>query len=106
MTDERRKAGNEDCSTVQAANMEPDPGNAPLGSEEIEGLDPQSRVRIHIHSRRKRLCDPDGISGKAVIDGFVHAGILADDSPKHVKEVSFSQEKTTGKEETIIEIWQ
>jgi len=106
MTDERRKTGDEDCSTVQASDLEPDSGDAPLGSEEVEGLDTQGRVRIHIHSRRKRLCDSDGVSGKAVIDGVVHAGILADDSPKYVKEVSYSQEKTTEKEETIIEIWQ
>jgi len=65
-------------------------------------------VNIHIHSRRKRLVDADGVSGKAVIDGFVHAEVLVDDSPKYVEEVSYSQEKCEKgqEEETIIEFWQ
>jgi Holliday junction resolvase RusA-like endonuclease len=45
--------------------------------------------------------DADGISAKAAIDGLVHAGLLKDDSPKYVKEVSYSQEKGEP-EETII----
>jgi len=65
-------------------------------------------VNIHIHSRRKRLVDADGVSGKAVIDGFVHAEVLIDDSPKYVEEVSYSQEKCEKgqEEETVIEFWQ
>jgi len=81
--------------------MEPANGNALLGEEEMSRFD--SPVRIHIHSIRNRLVDPDGISAKAAIDGIVKAGILEDDSAKFVKEVSYSQEK--GKEEkTIISI--
>lgn len=61
------------------------------------------KVNIHIHSIRKRLVDPDGISGKAAIDGLVHAGVLEDDSSEFINQVSYSQEK--GKEEkTIITI--
>ncbi len=65
------------------------------------------RCSIKVHSRRKRLADPDGISAKAVIDGIAEAGILKDDSTEFVKEVSFTQEKckTDAEEETIIEIW-
>ncbi len=59
-----------------------------------------SRCHINIHSIRKRLADPDGISAKAAIDGLVEAGILTDDSIKYVEKVSFSQEK--GEDETII----
>ena len=62
-----------------------------------------SPVNISVHSIRRRLADPDGISAKAAIDGIVKAGILADDSHKEVCKVSYSQEK--GKEEeTIITI--
>lgn len=63
-------------------------------------------VSLHIHSRRKRLVDADGISAKAAIDGLVHSGLLQDDSPKYVKEVSYSQEKIEKgeEEETIIEV--
>lgn len=88
-------------STNTAANLEQAIGDALLGKEEVPRFD--SLVRISIHSVRKRLADSDGISGKAAIDGIVKAGILADDSPKFVKEVTHSQE--TGKEEiTVIRI--
>ena len=67
-----------------------------------------TRCNIHIHSRRFRLADPDGISGKAAIDGLVHAKILSDDSAKEVAQVTYSQEKVSKKageaEETIITI--
>ena len=56
-----------------------------------------------MHSIRKRLTDADGVSAKAAIDGLVLAGILPDDSPKYVKEVTYSQEKGDP-EKTIIEI--
>jgi hypothetical protein len=61
---------------------------------------------IHVHSRRHRMADSDGISAKAVIDGLVLAGVLEDDSPKYVKWVTYSQEKISKKEdeETIITI--
>lgn len=62
------------------------------------------KFRIHIHSKRKRLADPDGISGKAAIDGLREGGILPDDSAKFVSEVSFSQE--IGEDETLIQVWE
>ncbi len=75
--------------------------NAQVGKAEGDKLD--KRVCIHIHSRRRRLADPDGISAKAAIDGLAEGGILIDDSAKYVKEVSFSQEKSET-EETVIDI--
>tara|TARA_R110000765_G_scaffold376382_1_gene467129 strand:- start:243 stop:494 length:252 start_codon:yes stop_codon:yes gene_type:complete len=81
--------------------VEPNLSHAPLATKSIERFD--SPISIHVHSIRKRLTDPDGISCKAVIDGLVHSGILIDDSPTYVKEVTYSQEK--GKvEKTIITI--
>ena len=50
-------------------------------------------VDIHIHSKRKRLADADGLCAKWVIDTIVAEGILIDDSPQYVKNVTFSQEK-------------
>ena len=63
-------------------------------------------VDIRIVSYRTRLADADGISGKAAIDGLVHAGIIRDDSPKEVREVSYAQVKVKNKEEekTVIQI--
>lgn len=58
---------------------------------------------IRVHSVRKHLADPDGISCKAVLDGLTKSGILRDDNASIVKEVRFTQ--TPGKdEETIITI--
>lgn len=85
------------------ADLEQDFRDEALEQEEVASLNPP--VRIHIHSKRKRLVDADGISAKAAIDGLVHAGVLPDDSARYVKEVSYSQEKDR-EEETIIEIWE
>lgn len=64
-------------------------------------------LRVHIHSRRKRLADADGVSGKAAIDGLVEAKVLKDDSAQYIEEVTFSQEKIGPgeEEETIIELY-
>jgi hypothetical protein len=85
------------------ANMEQIIGDASLGEEETKGL--ATPCSIHIHSKRKGQVDADGVSAKAVIDGAVHAGVLQDDSPNFVKEVTFSQEKVTTEEETILRFW-
>jgi len=98
----RRIDDDEDQTTLPFANLEQAPSHAPLGQKKGARLD--SPCRIHIHSRRYRLADPDGISAKAAIDGLILTGVLPDDSPKFIKEVTFSQEKI-GKEkveETII----
>lgn len=87
--------------TDTAADVEQNTGNEPVGKEPTLPFD--TPVRIHIHSIRKRLVDPDGISAKAAIDGIVKAGILHDDSAAEVEEVSYSQEKDS-EEKTIITI--
>ena len=88
-------------ATNSSADLEPNSRHAPLGKNEVEAFN--SPVCIHVHSIRKRLADPDGVSAKACIDGLVACGILSDDTTKQVKQVTFSQSK--GKEEkTIIEI--
>jgi hypothetical protein len=73
-----------------------------MGKEGGPGL--HQKCSIHVHSRTHRLADEDGRSCKAVVDGLREAGIFEDDSPEFVKKVSHSQERTTGDEETIIEI--
>jgi len=76
---------------LAASHLEQDTSNAPLGTQETARFN--SPVNIHIHSIRKRLCDADGISAKAAIDGLVKAGIIIDDAPVYVRQVSYSQEK-------------
>lgn len=87
---------------VTATYLEPDTCNAPLAKKKAAGH--AAPCRIHVHSLRNRLADIDGISAKAAIDGIVHAGILDDDSPEFLQSVSYSQEKTKGREETRITI--
>ena len=75
--------------------------DATTGKKSFDQID--TPVSIAIHSIRKKLCDSDGISAKAAIDGLVHVGLLQNDSPLEVSEVAFSQKK--GNEEiTIITI--
>ena len=87
------------------ANMERPSRRKPLAKKKDKGRHTQnsSPCSIHIHSVRKRLCDADGISGKAAIDGLIHAGVLQDDGPQHVESVSYSQEKGAV-EKTVITI--
>tara|TARA_R110000822_G_scaffold188641_2_gene327724 strand:+ start:131 stop:502 length:372 start_codon:yes stop_codon:yes gene_type:complete len=81
-----------DCPPDPTSNLESNSRDAPISTKKAQGYD--TRCRIHIHSVRKRLADPDGVSGKAAIDGLVHSGILEDDSAKFVSSVTYSQEKT------------
>ncbi len=97
----QRFKGN-NCAAISTANVEPDPSPGLKTTHVDEKIHP--RFRINIHSRRRRLCDPDGISAKAAIDGLVKGGLLSDDSTKYIDAVTFSQERSEN-EETIIEIW-
>ena len=63
-----------------------------------------TRCRIEVHSKRTRLADPDGVSVKAVLDGLTKTDLLEDDSSKFIKEISFTQEKST-EDETIIDLY-
>lgn len=81
--------------------MESASRHEPLAKKKSSG--PNQKCRIHVHHRTQRLADCDGRSAKACIDGLVEAGILQDDNPNIVTEVSQSQEKSKT-EETIIDI--
>jgi hypothetical protein len=97
-----------DNITVQVACLECPVTNASHRKIPTEQL--FTRCNIHVHSKRKRLADPDGISVKFVIDGLVKSNILRDDSCEFIEKISFSQEKINAKEnpdageETIITI--
>ena len=91
-----------DSAAFPFTHLEPYNSDAPLAEEKTAGSNPP--YRVHFHSIRHRLADSDGISGKAALDGLVKAGIFPDDSAKHIKEVTYSQEKTKGPEITEITI--
>lgn len=86
---------------IPIADLEQPIRDAPLETQESPRF--TSQVNIHIHSYRKRLADPDGISGKAVIDQITSSGLLKDDSSQFVKEVRYSQSKAEI-EETVVTI--
>jgi hypothetical protein len=92
-----------DRAAVSAANVESNPEYGSTAENVDESVHP--RFRINVHSKRRRLCDPDGISAKAAIDGLVKGGLLRDDSAKYIDAVTFTQEHSQI-EETVIEIWE
>jgi hypothetical protein len=82
--------------------VEPTSGNGLATKKGSKNM--HQKCSLHVHSRTKTLADEDGRSIKACLDGIREAGLFEDDSPEFVKKVSQSQERTTGDEETIIEI--
>jgi hypothetical protein len=91
------------CNAADSvADMESVIGHASLEAKEGTRFD--SPVRITVVSYRSRLCDADGISAKAAIDGLVHAGILQDDSPEFVAEVRYKQVKVKNRSEEKTEL--
>lgn len=100
MTQPARKQ-HENRTTNPHANLEPNPCYAPDGTEKPATFN--SPVRLRFTHYRKRLCDPDGLSVKAVIDALVAGKVLTDDSTKQVAEITHRQVKSAD-EKTIIEI--
>jgi hypothetical protein len=90
-------------AAVRTPDLESDSKHGPKTKNVDQEVHP--RFRLHIHSKRRRLTDPDGISAKAAIDGLAKGGILRDDSAAYISAVTFSQE-FSHLDETIIEVWQ
>lgn len=99
---EQKKTRKRDYTPLSLTDLESFIIHESLSAHGFEEM--ATQCRIHIHSKRKRLTDADGVSAKAAIDGLVHGGLLQDDSPEFVQEVSYSQAKAKN-EETIIEVW-
>lgn len=99
-----RAANAADRAAIRAAHMESDLRAAGISKDEVETF--TSPVFVVFHHLRHRLTDRDGISGKAVLDALVQAGILADDSPAQVADVRHIQSKIGSQEEekTIVTI--
>lgn len=104
---QKRKTNKKDKATVPLTPLEQAASDESLGKEEHTPL--ASPCRLHIHSKRRRLVDCDGVSAKAAIDSLVLAGLLEDDGPSHIDtSISYSQEKVSKDEieETMIFIYQ
>lgn len=88
----------------ESADPEPSFCAPPLETGKVE--EGNSRLRhVSIVSYRQRLCDPDGLCGKYHLDALRYAGVISDDSAKHIT-YSISQEKVFRKEDecTLISI--
>ena len=90
---EQRKLSLSSGVAVPAADLERPARNAPLEKKESKRLDTSRRVRLRITGYRHRLCDPDGQSAKATIDGLVLAGILANDTCEQISGIEMLQVK-------------
>lgn len=94
--DERKTRGR-NYSPDKSTDMEHPTRHASLRAEQVVPFD--SPVSILVTCYRHTLADVDGNSAKAIIDGIVHCGILQDDSPKFVTQVSYEQVKVKNKSE-------
>lgn len=91
-----------DNHSNKAANVERIISHASLPAGKGPLFD--SQVSIRVHSYRTRLVDVDGVSAKYAIDGLVMGGIIANDTTKEVREVTYSQTKVKNKSEEKTEI--
>lgn len=91
---------------VQDPQPEPAVCDEPVGSEKGEDAMSQ-RTLVRITSYRKRLLDPDNLTGgaKYLIDGIRHAGLISDDRPEDIELVVAQQKVSLSTQErTEIEI--
>lgn len=94
----------QDRIALPTPDMEPHSSDESMAKEKAAGFN--SRVNITVTSYRRRKHDPDGISAKAVLDGIVRRGIIADDSTSEIESITFKSIiiKKDEAEKTIIEI--
>ncbi len=91
------------CSGPSAI-MERNPGNEPLEADQAKAAS-ASRLHIRFTSARKRLCDPDNLSVKWLLDCLRYCGAIDGDEPDKIT-LEVAQRKC-GKDEqehTLIEV--
>lgn len=66
------------CSVVES-----NPGPEPLETNQAEEA-AASRIHIRFVSVRKRLCDPDNLSAKWLLDCLRYCGAIRDDKPENI----------------------
>ena len=91
-------------NTRQTSKLEPNPSDAPLAAEEVQGQR-GGRVLVRVTNRRKRLLDEDNLCEKFHVDLCRYAGVISDDSPERTKiEVSQTKCKKGEPEEISVEV--
>lgn len=94
----QRTADNENRACIPSTRTKPKRDFKHGFARQAEGQKFDEPVVISFIHHRHRLIDLDNLFTKHIIDQIVEAGILADDSPKEVKEIRHTQIKTTGPE--------
>lgn len=78
--------------------------NEPLAKNEVKEKD-SGRVIINITSYRTRLCDPDNVSPKYIVDAMRYEGLIKNDTIQDIDlTVQQVKVKTRKEERTEIEI--
>ena len=96
LPDEQAPQG-DDRSAYTDANDQPDDEHARTEVEQLQAFD--TPVHISITHYRSRLCDPDNLNAKGVIDALVEGGLLFDDSAKEVRSITHDQIKVKSRDE-------
>ena len=104
----RKQVVAKNSPTLPAPDVEPIASHESVAKKESPRLDSSGRVHLRITGYRHRLCDPDGQSAKALVDSFVLANVLTDDSTKQIEGIEMRQEKVKKDqlEETVVEFYQ
>lgn len=66
----------------------------------------KNRSLVCIESHRARLCDPDNLYVKALVDAIRYAGLITDDSPEHIDLTVRQFKCKRADEKTVIQITQ
>jgi hypothetical protein len=98
----RKPAADRDCSAGADADLELPPGYGVPQAEEVPRF--CAPVDVYVTHYRHRLADPQGASTKAAMDAIVRGGLLADDSPKEIREIRDRQKKVPSNESEKTEI--
>jgi len=70
---------------IQDTVPQPNPVHEPAPANERKEDSPSRRLRVAIVSFRVRLCDPDNLFVKPIIDALRYGGVIPDDSPDHIE---------------------
>lgn len=62
------------------------------------------RCRVIVESHRARLCDPDNLYVKPLLDAMRYNGLIADDSPDHIELVTRQVKTKRAHEMTVVMI--
>lgn len=93
-------------STGSDSKLEPTPGGGTLEEDKAQAR-PASRIHVRIVSVRKRLCDPDNLSPKWLLDCLRYCGAIRDDTPEAITLETTQRKAAKGEEEhTLIQLFQ